>query len=224
MKNENLPLEHTEEVRRRVLDSAKTLLLQYGYAKTTIRMIVEHSGILTGSIYYLFRNKEDIFQSLFLSVIKNCITRIDHYCAGESPAFKYAAVCEVELKKMEEDELIRDAYFTGYSSKQIFEQMVEQFMLLAHHLFDGTAYEMDRDTCYHRSLLIKGAMRACIAELYFKRNISPGASRKALIEMALTLFGVDREQIQAIQARILEQDELWKTIAQQLVEAPIQNI
>ena len=125
---------------------------------------------------------------------------------------------------MEEDELIRDAYFTGYSSKQIFEQMVEQFMLLAHHLFDGTAYEMDRDTCYRKSLLIKGAMRACIAELYFQRDISPGASRKALIEMALTLFGVDREQIQAIQARILEQDELWKTIAQQLVEAPIQNI
>lgn len=125
---------------------------------------------------------------------------------------------------MEEDELIRDAYFTGYSSKQIFEQMVEQFMLLAHHLFDGTAYEMDRDTCYRKSLLIKGAMRACIAELYFQRDISPGASRKALIEMALTLFGVDPKQIQAIQVRILEQEDLWETIAQQLVEAPIQDI
>ena len=42
--------------------------------------------------------------------------------------------------------------------------------------------------------------------------------------MALTLFGVDPKQIQAIQVRILEQEDLWETIAQQLVEAPIQDI
>ena len=163
MKHRTLDPEHTEEIRQRVLASAKTLLLQYGYNKTTIRMIVEHSGILTGSIYYLFRNKEDIFQSLFLAVIKTCIERIDDYCADESPAFKYAAVCAVELRKMEQDQLIRDAYFAGYNSTLIFEKMVGQFMLLAHHLFDGTVYAMDETVCYQKTLLIKGAMRACIA-------------------------------------------------------------
>jgi AcrR family transcriptional regulator len=224
MKKKKLSIEHTEEVRRRILDSAKTLLLQYGYNKTTIRMIVEHSGILTGSIYYLFKNKEDIFQSLFLSVIKNCIARIDYYCKRESSAFKYAAVCEVELKKMEDDEIIRDAYFAGYSSKLIFENMVDQFILLAHHLFDGTVYEMDNDECYRKSLLIKGAMRACIAELYFKQDISPAASRQALIMMALMLFGVDAMQIENIMGKIIDQEKLWEKIAQQLVEEPIQVV
>lgn len=221
MKHRTLDPEHTEEIRQRVLASAKTLLLQYGYNKTTIRMIVEHSGILTGSIYYLFRNKEDIFQSLFLAVIKTCIERIDDYCADESPAFKYAAVCAVELRKMEQDELIRDAYFAGYNSTLIFEKMVGQFMLLAHHLFDGTVYAIDETVCYQKTLLIKGAMRACIAELYFQRKTDPAASRIAMIELALTLIGVDAKEIEAIQQRILKQDVLWDKIAQQLVEAPI---
>jgi len=220
----NISIEHTQEVRRRILDTAKNLLLQYGYNKTTIRMIVEHSGILTGSIYYLFKNKEDIFQSLYLSIIKNCVSHINYYCKNESPAFKYAAFFFISLKKMEDDEIIRDAYFAGYNSKLIFENMVEQLTLLAHHLFDGTMYEMKDTEYYQKSLFIKGAMRACVAELYFKRNISPAASRLALISMALSLIGVDAIQIENINKRIIAQESLWEKIAQQLVEEPIQKI
>ena len=50
-----------DEVRQRILAAAKELFVQQGYKKTTIRQIVEKSGVLTGSIYYFFKNKEDIF-------------------------------------------------------------------------------------------------------------------------------------------------------------------
>ena len=58
---------HLLEVRRRILNVTKGLLVKYGYKKTTIRLIVQHSGVLIGSIYYIFRNKEEIFQSILMS-------------------------------------------------------------------------------------------------------------------------------------------------------------
>ena len=133
--------QHIEDVRRRVLNSTKTLLVKHGYKRTTIRMIVEESGVLIGSIYYIFKNKEDIFQSLVLEMVQNGIAKIEARCPGASPIFLYAAVCEVELEEMEASPIIRDVYKEGYESKQVFEHMVNQFVLLAHHVFDDTTYE-----------------------------------------------------------------------------------
>ena len=61
-----------DEVRQRILAAAKELFVQQGYKKTTIRQIVEKSGVLTGSIYYFFKNKEDIFQSLVMELLGQC--------------------------------------------------------------------------------------------------------------------------------------------------------
>ena len=45
----------SEETRQKILNTTKKLLRQNGYTKTTIRKIVEESGVLTGSIYYFFK-------------------------------------------------------------------------------------------------------------------------------------------------------------------------
>lgn len=95
--------QHTQEIRQRVLESAKELLIEQGYKKTTIRSIVERSGVLTGSIYYFFKNKEAIFAEMLESIIHQCIEKIDTCCEGETAAFKFAVLCEVELKKMQDD-------------------------------------------------------------------------------------------------------------------------
>lgn len=41
-------------VRANILNTAKRLFLEQGYKKTTIRQIVQESGITSGSIYNLF--------------------------------------------------------------------------------------------------------------------------------------------------------------------------
>lgn len=69
--------DHASAVRARIINSAKCLLAEEGYSKTTIRKIVEHSGILTGSIYYFFKNKEDIFHAILLELMRDCIRRIN---------------------------------------------------------------------------------------------------------------------------------------------------
>ncbi|TYZ26613.1 TetR/AcrR family transcriptional regulator [Selenomonas caprae] len=220
-KKTELSEDHLKEVRRRVLNSTKTLLVQYGYKRTTIRMIVEKSGVLIGSIYYIFKNKEDIFQSLILEMVQHGIAKIEERCPDETPAFRLAAICELELKEMEAAPIIRDVYKEGYDSNIVFEHMVSQFVLLAHHIFDGTELEATEAEYYERMLLIKGAMRACIAELYFEQTHDHVRSRAELMALALNLFHVPSLAVHQIIARIEEKEELWLAIANDLAMRPI---
>ena len=213
--------QHIEDVRRRVLNSTKTLLVQHGYKRTTIRMIVDDSGVLIGSIYYIFKNKEDIFQSLILEMVQNAIAKIEEHCPGESPEYHFAASLEIELKEMEVAPIIRDVYKEGYESKQVFEHMVEQFVFLAHHIFDGTPHEATEAEYYERMLLLKGAMHACISELYFETERDPAASRAALLKLALRMFHVPEEEIAQLISRIAEKEALWLEIANELATRPI---
>lgn len=213
--------QHIEDVRRRVLNSTKTLLVKHGYKRTTIRMIVEESGVLIGSIYYIFKNKEDIFQSLVLEMVQNGIAKIEARCPGASPIFLYAAVCEVELEEMEASPIIRDVYKEGYESKQVFEHMVNQFVLLAHHVFDDTTYAASDEAYYQRSLLLKGVMHACISELYFETKRDHQKSRAQLLRLLMTLYHVPQAEAERTIREIAEKEAVWLEIANELATRPI---
>lgn len=221
--NLDVPSAHILEIRRKILNSAKSLLVKNGYKKTTIRKIADDSGVLIGSIYYIFKNKEDICQSMILAVGHSCIHKIEQHCPDESPAFRYAAVCALELKEMEAAPVIRDVYRAGYDSDSIFEGMVNQFARLAYHVFKGSPYEADEETYYQDALLIKGGMRACIAEMNFSQPHEPDRSRLSLLRMALTLFGVPEKEREETVARVIDKDALWLKIANELATQPIED-
>ncbi len=212
---------HLQEVRRRILNATKELLVKYGYKKTTIRMIVQQSGILIGSIYYIFRNKEDIFRTIIMAMVRNAITKIDAHCGQESPAFRYAAACAIELRVEEAAPAIRDVYKEGYDSSIVFETMVEEYVKMCHHMFDGTSLAASDDVYYERMLLLKGAMRGCIGEFYFERPHDYARSRHQLLLLALYLFGIPEQEREDIVKRVEAQDALWLTIANELAERPI---
>jgi len=52
----------------RVLETALPLFLDHGYHGTSIKLIVDTSGVSTGSVYHHFSNKEDIIKELYNSV------------------------------------------------------------------------------------------------------------------------------------------------------------
>ncbi len=214
--------EHIEEIRRRVLNATKSLLVQNGYKKTTIRRIVEESGVLIGSIYYIFQNKEDIFQSLILAMVEKCIAKIDATWPGEEAAFRFSAVCALELIELEAAPIIRDVYQEGYDSTVVFEHMVGQFVGLAEKVFDGTTLSASREEYYRRVLLLKGAMRAAIAELSFAGEHDSRATRAAVVLLALRLFGVGEEASREVLSRIEAREGELLAIAEALASQPIE--
>ena len=207
---------HADRVIYKVLTAAKKLFVRQGYKKTTIRQIVEESGVLTGSIYYLYKNKADIFQALVLSLLRGCVELIDEQYKEESPAFKMAAMFMVELKCVEEDELVRESYYEGYTSNAIFEKMVEHMADMAGKVFEGSDFSCSQEELYIRILLIKGAMRSCIAKFYFTRPVDAKATNMLLLRMALELFHVPADELENILHRIISMEKIWLEIARTL--------
>lgn len=63
--------EKTEDMRRRILEESVKLFLEQGYEKTTTRQILQRVGILNGSLYNIYRSKEDIFSDIIMIALKN---------------------------------------------------------------------------------------------------------------------------------------------------------
>ena len=75
-----------EERKQKIIDAAKALFSEKGYAGTGLREIAEQAGVSLGNIYNYFKNKEEIFSSIFNpEEIGNTLVESFRYIAGDFP-------------------------------------------------------------------------------------------------------------------------------------------
>lgn len=67
----------TDEKRERILKTAEHLFATQGYASTTIEQIVGALGLTKPFVYYYFRNKQEIFETLSWRPTVACFTSMD---------------------------------------------------------------------------------------------------------------------------------------------------
>ena len=72
-----------EESRRTILNAAIDLFFTKGYEKTTTRDIIVKAGILNGSLYNRFRNKEDILYTIVEEAIVEALERLTDMLENE---------------------------------------------------------------------------------------------------------------------------------------------
>src|ERR1035437_771211 len=67
----------TDEKRERILRVAERLFAAQGYANTTMEQIVRELGVSKPFVYYYFRNKQEIFETLSWRPTVACFTSMD---------------------------------------------------------------------------------------------------------------------------------------------------
>ena len=67
----------SDEKRERILRAAEALFDAQGYANTTIEQIVQKLGVTKPFVYYYFRNKQEIFETLSWAPTVACFTAMD---------------------------------------------------------------------------------------------------------------------------------------------------
>lgn len=88
----------TADMRRRIVDESVKLFIEQGYEKTTTRQILQKVGILNGSLYNIYRSKEDIFADIILIAMRQMTEQIGPILPDKtSPAVKLAMLLDVEL-------------------------------------------------------------------------------------------------------------------------------
>jgi AcrR family transcriptional regulator len=74
-----------EELRERILVAAKTLFLEKGVEKTSIRNIADVIEYSPGSIYHYFKDKNEIFHALHQGGFQQLMSRMEVLAAVSSP-------------------------------------------------------------------------------------------------------------------------------------------
>ncbi|WP_242951613.1 TetR/AcrR family transcriptional regulator [Clostridium felsineum] len=185
-------------MRNKILWAAKELFKEKGYKKTTIRQIVDKSGVLIGSIYYFFKNKEEIFETIVLELFDKSDSIVNESFDIETPALKYAIMCAIELKAVEMHELICEFYYEAYSSDLILNKVVRRAAKRSEKLFKEYNKKYTFEDYYIRTLMVKGSVRSVIVSRYLDKNVDFDKIINTFLRISLQAFNVDKNEIERV--------------------------
>ena len=69
-------VEHKAEVRRRLLDAARTVVLRDGWQGTSTRAILHEAGMSPGTLYSYFSSKEELYEELAEDILLADVDRL----------------------------------------------------------------------------------------------------------------------------------------------------
>lgn len=88
----------TADMRRRIIDESVKLFVEQGYEKTTTRQILQRVGILNGSLYNIYKSKEDIFADIILNAMRDVIEQATPVMPEKASApMRLAVILDIQL-------------------------------------------------------------------------------------------------------------------------------
>ena len=125
----------TDLQRERILQAAAQLFAAQGYANTTMAQIVRALGVTKPFVYYYFRDKQEIFETLSWAPAVDCFTALDF--AATDPRRASEKVLEGIERLIRATITHHPAAFFAYREPQVYrpEYLAAQ-KKLAHHFYD----------------------------------------------------------------------------------------
>ena len=125
----------TDEKRERILQAAEVLFDRQGYANTTMEQIVQQLGVTKPYVYYYFRNKQEIFETLCWRPSVACFTAMDFPEDDRRPA--HVKVTEGIERLIRATIEHHPAAFFPYREPQVFRpEYLAMQKKLANHVYD----------------------------------------------------------------------------------------
>lgn len=204
-------------VRNKILETAKKLFLEQGYKKTTIRQIVENSGITSGSIYNLFENKDEIFAALIDEMMGESIQVVEEEFGTREPVYRYAALLSMLWIAIEKYPVFRELYYEAHVLPVLFEKIVNLGIRLENQLFGQNPIGFARKDDHRiRVLLARGAMTAYIESLEFHRPLNPEAVRKQLATYTFLSLGMKKGDLKVLLKFMESNKQVWERMADRI--------
>jgi TetR/AcrR family transcriptional regulator, mexJK operon transcriptional repressor len=148
--------------RRRVLNEARAMFLERGFAEVSMQQIADAAGMTKASLYYHFRDKEELFAEVVCDQAEHMIARI-----------------RAELEGIESfrEQLKRIAMFS-FSAKR--SDMARMASDIQRHLSEERQRQMRRES--------GGINKVSILRPYFDRARATGELRDVNVEVAILMF------------------------------------
>ncbi len=133
-----------DERRQQILDAAFLAFSENGYAKTTMDDIVRRSGLSKGTLYWHFKNKEELFVATLVSTFKEFDTMLDMLVDQDTPASERLRTLFMGVGLFIDQNrhiigLLIDAFFQSYQTEP-----TQQAMQVFYEKYTGAVEAMIR--------------------------------------------------------------------------------
>lgn len=125
----------SDEKRERILKVAEALFFEQGYASTTMDQIVQALGVTKPFVYYYFRNKQEIFETLSWRPTLECLGSMDF--ADDDPRAAHEKIADGIERLIRATISHYPSAFFGYREPQVYSAAYRKKLnRLAHHFYD----------------------------------------------------------------------------------------
>lgn len=188
--------EKSREVRNKILDVARELMLAQGYKVTTIRQIIEEAGVQTGTLYHFFRDKEDILLQLVIDAYNQIMrTAATYYGKEKDPAMQYALIYALEMKAVHKYKRVAELYLEAYSSWRITTFMMPFNLERNKAFFHRYNKDFTEQDYYLRTLSLRGMRLSFLTEQAHTGTLGFETTCQFLIRTGLSMFNVPPTKI-----------------------------
>ena len=170
-------LEEKQEMHKRILDGARKIFLQKGYAQTSMRNIAQEINYSPGSLYFYFKDKSEIFHELHKEGFRLLLSQLKVLEKVGDPFERLKASGRVFIQFAQEnkdyynlmfivDEPVKDSSLEGF---QIAEEAITYMQGMVKECQEKGKFK-DMDTEYFTFLIISVVHGICA--LFCKHRIT----------------------------------------------------
>lgn len=207
---------HMKGIRSRILRTAENLFLEQGYKTTTIRQIVQDSGITSGSIYNIYEDKEHLFAALIDEFLDDAAKRVGEALANKTPEQRLVAYIAMELFYVEKNPVIREMMYAAHTSPMIMESVIENHAYLAREVWDARRHTKI-ESLHTAILLAEGAVSSYVLCFDFSEKLDYSSIRKRVMFSILQTMGLDTRETNRLIQYMEENKDLWLDLAEQVL-------
>lgn len=128
--------EPSDSSKQKILTAAMELFFEQGYENTTTRQIIQKAGVLNGSLYYFFKGKENILESIAMTQLNKAFMYADERLkVSDDPMTVLLFPLAIELYTAEHSRKAADFLFCAHSSLEITDKIITMIhrWVLAHY-------------------------------------------------------------------------------------------
>jgi hypothetical protein len=207
--------------KRRIVRISRRLFLEQGYDATSVRQILQKSGLSTGSLYHFFKNKEEILLSGLHDALVD-ISRLTDRIAVEchEPLLRYALDVALATSEILKDRNLVNLYKAISQTVSVDHAVITIKVNKMKKLLNDLNLHFSDKEIYSKILAIHGATKALMmAAINEQIPVSPEDIYALIINMALSEFNIPKEKIAKIlllTGKIIQDEELSSNLKKKL--------
>jgi AcrR family transcriptional regulator len=195
---------HKENIKNKILHTARRLFISQGYNATTIRQIIGECDIKIGTIYHFYKDKEDILLHIAEKIFNHATTIADKDIEVDDSCLRFVKEITSHLNLIVNDPQSKELYVVSYNSSTISKRIIEKRVERNKELFSKYNPDFTEEDYVSRAFFIKGFLQAISMEKGLNNEINSKIITAKSIKIMLNLFNVPHEEIQRVLTSINE--------------------